>query len=175
MKIGIISDSHKHIKNLSRVVEFLKNMNVELIIHLGDDYADVDEIGATDIVRVPGVFSDFYQDPAIPNRRIENFMGWRVLLTHTVLSHENDLLGDPKPEDLINNKKIDIVLYGHTHVPEIRRENNVVFINPGHLKDEDKRGYLPTFGYLEIIENELLVRIYTLKDYTIFKEEKLRR
>jgi len=175
MKIGLISDSHKYIKNLNRAIEFFKSLGVNKIIHLGDDYADVDEIGETGIVRVPGVFSDFYQDPNIPNRRVENLAGWHVLLTHTVSSHGNDLPDDLKPEDLIQNKKVDIVLYGHTHIPDIKKENDIVFINSGHLKDGDKKGYPPTFGYMEITEDELLVRIYTLKDYTIFKEEKFRR
>lgn len=175
MKIGLMSDSHKYIKNLNRVIEFFKSLDVDKIIHLGDDYADIDEIGETGIARVPGVFSDVYQDPNIPNRRVEDLAGWQVLLTHTVSSHTNDLPDDLKPEELINDKKVDIVLYGHTHIPDIKKENDVVFINPGHLKDQDKKGYAPTFGYLEIIENELLVRIYTLKDYAIFKEEKFRR
>lgn len=170
-----MSDSHKHIKNLNQAIEFLKNMGVDSIIHLGDDYADIDEIGETGVLRVPGVFSDVYQDPTIPNRRVENLAGWKVLLTHTVASHENDLPDDPKPEDLINNKKIDIVLYGHTHVPDIKKEKGIIYINPGHLKDEDKKGHPPTYGYLEITENELFMQIYTLQDNTIYKQEKLRR
>jgi hypothetical protein len=175
MKIGVISDTHRHIENLEKVYKYLKNFEVEKIIHLGDDYSDVDEIGDVNILRVPGVFSDVYQDPAVPNRKIVIFSGWRILLSHTITSHENDLPGDAKPEDLISDNKIDVVLYGHTHIPDIKRENDIIFVNPGHLKDNDKKGYPPTFCYLEADEDRWHVRIYKLSDCSTFKEEKFKR
>ena len=73
MKIGCLSDTHKNIKNLNSALEFLKNSGAETIIHLGDDYTDIDECGEENVVRVPGVFSNMYQDPEIPNRRVEDF------------------------------------------------------------------------------------------------------
>ena len=175
MKICFISDTHKNILNLNKAIKFLKNLGTKNIIHLGDDYTDVDDAGEENILRVPGVYSDVYKNPHVPNRRIENYVGWKILLSHTVLSHPNDLAEDIKPEGLIQNREVDIVLYGHTHVPGIEKDKNIISINPGHLKDEDKNGYPPTFGYLEITEKELLVRIYALNDYSIFKEKKFRR
>ncbi len=139
MKIGCLSDTHKNIKNLNGAIEFLKNSGAETIIHLGDDFTDIDECGEENAVRVPGVFSDTYQNPDVPNRRVEDFAGWRVLLTHTISSHPNDLPGDIRPEQLIENRGVDVVLYGHTHIPDIKREQGILFVNPGHLKDEDKR------------------------------------
>jgi len=171
MKIGLLSDTHTNIKNLNGAVEFLKSSGAEIIIHLGDDYTDIDECGEEDILRVPGVFSDMYQDPEIPNRRIEDFLGWRVLLSHTVSSHENDLPDDIEPEELIRSKKIDVVLYGHTHIPDIKREEGIIYINPGHLKDEDKKGYPPTFCLLDFTEYTITIEIYELNNKSIFKEE----
>lgn len=171
MKIGVISDTHKNIANLNKAIEILKNLGAEKFIHLGDDYTDIDEIGGENILRVPGVFSDIYQKPHIPNRKIEDFAGMQVLLSHTISSHPNDLPDDIKPEDLIQNRKVDIILYGHTHMPDIKQENNVIFINPGHLKDEDKKGYPPTFGLLEITDREIIIRIYDLKTMSIYKKE----
>ena len=174
-KLGVISDTHKHIANLSKAIKYLKEQGVETFLHLGDDYSDVDDTGERDVIRVPGVFSDAYQDAKIPNRRIENVVGWRFLLTHTVSSHPNDLPGDPKPEDLIRKQRVHVVLYGHTHIPDVKQEASVIFINPGHLKNEDKKGFPPTFAYLELTVDKLLVRILTLRDYTILKEAKFRK
>ena len=173
--MGVVSDTHKHIVNLSKALDFLKTQGVDTIIHLGDDYTDIDELAERNIVRVPGVFSDAYQDDKIQNRRVENYAGWRFLLSHTISSHPNDLPDDPKPEELIKDQKVQVVLYGHTHVPEIKQDRRVIFVNPGHLKNEDKRGFPPTFGYIELTIDGILVRIYELRDGSILKEEKFRK
>jgi len=175
MKLGVISDTHKHIVNLSKAIDFLKGQGAETFIHLGDDYSDIDDVGERDVTRVPGVFSDVYQDTKIPNRRIENVGGWRFLLSHTMSSHPNDLPDDPRPEDLIREQRVHVVLYGHTHIPEVKQEAGIIFINPGHLKNEDKRGFPPTFACLELTVDKLLVRVLALRDYSIFKEARFRK
>lgn len=175
MKLGVISDTHKHIVNLSKAVKFVKEMGVDKIIHLGDNYEDIDEIGERDVIRVPGVFSDVYQDKKIQNRRVENLGGWRFLLTHTISSHPNDLPEDLVPEDLIHAQKVQVVLYGHTHMPEIKQERGIIFLNPGHLKNEDKRRFPPTFGYVELTISRLLMRIYDLRGCSVRQEERYRK
>ncbi len=175
VKIGLVSDSHNHLVNLSNALSFLKNVGAEKIIHLGDDYTDIDECGEENVVRVPGVFSDVYQKPEVKNRRVEDFTGWHVLLSHTVSSHSNDLPDDIKPEDLIQKKKIDVILYGHTHIPDIRKEQGIIFVNPGHLKDEDKKGYPSTCGLVEFKSDAITIEIYNLKTTSIFKKETFRK
>lgn len=175
MRLGVVSDTHKHIANLNKAIDFLKSQSVAMFIHLGDDYADPDETAERDFLRVPGVFSDVYADERIPNRIIKNVIGWRLLLTHTVASHPNDLPRDLKPEDVIRERRVDVVLYGHTHVPEIKQEDGIIFVNPGHLKNEDKRGAPATFAYVELTMSHMLARIYRLTDYEIFEERTFRR
>jgi putative phosphoesterase len=175
MKLGVISDTHRHIVNFSKAIDFLRKVGVDKIVHLGDDYNDVEEIGETGIVQVPGVFSDAYQDVDIANRITQNFGGWHFLLSHTLSSHPNDLPGDLVPEDLIRNSMVNVVLYGHTHVPDIKCEKGIIYFNPGHLKNEDKRGFPPTFGYIELTMVNLLLRIHNLRDQSILKEENFRK
>lgn len=175
MRLGVISDTHRHIVNFSKAVEFLRKEGVDKIIHLGDDYDDVDEIGERGVLQVPGVFSDVYQDARIANRMTRNFGGWHFLLSHTLSSHPNDLPGDLVPEDLIRQSRVNVVLYGHTHIPDIKCEQGIIYFNPGHLKNEDKKGYPPTFGYIELTVVDMLMRIYDLRDKSIFKEEKFHK
>ena len=174
-RLGLVSDTHKHIANLNRAIEFLKTLDVNMFIHLGDDYTDPEETGERDFLRVPGVFGEVYTDEKIPNRMIKNVAGWRLLLTHTITSHPNDLPGDPKPEDLIRDRRVDVVLYGHTHLPEIRNEKGIIFLNPGHLKNEDKRGSPATFAFVELTIDRMLARIYRLADYGVLTESTFRR
>ena len=44
MKIGVVSDSHGHVENLRRAVTAMREAGVEIIVHLGDDYDDVNAL-----------------------------------------------------------------------------------------------------------------------------------
>jgi putative phosphoesterase len=175
MKVGITSDTHKHLENFSRAVQEMRKLGAEMIIHLGDDYIDCNEIGEAEIIRVPGVYGDQYQDPDIPNRRIVEIAGWQVLMSHTRDAHPNDLEGDLSPESLIQCKQVDVVLYGHTHIPDASMDRGVVFINPGHLKDEDKKGSPATYALVEFNEHDVTVKIYRLTDNAPFMQEQFGR
>jgi len=175
LKLGILSDTHKHITNLSKALGFLVDQGASLFFHLGDDYDDPADFRGFDFVRVPGVYCDVYADKNIPNRILKNVAGWRLLLTHTISSHPNDLPGDIKPEDVINGRLADAVFFGHTHVPEIREEGRMLFLNPGHLKNEDKKGFPPTFACVELSMNRMIARIHNLHDHSILKEQTFHR
>lgn len=142
-----MSDSHGSVKFVDQLIEWFNKHEVDKIIHLGDDWEDVIEY--TEVIKVPGIFSELYKDPKIPNRLIFELEGWNVLLTHTREANENDLSTDLKPEEVIKNKEANVILYGHTHVPIIERKDGIIYINPGHLKPLDKKGYPPTFGIVE--------------------------
>ncbi len=165
MKIGVVSDSHGHVENLRRAVTAMNEAGVAIIVHLGDDYDDVktlvDHKGAR-IIQVPGVFSTYYQEPGIPNRLIEEWEGVRVLLTHTPEAHKNNLPNDLKPEEVVAREEVRLVLSGHSHIPEAKEAGGVIWVNPGYLKDDDKKGYSPTYALLEVAGTEVRVRIVDL-------------
>jgi putative phosphoesterase len=165
MKIGVVSDSHGHIENLRRAAQDMHEAGAEVIVHLGDDYDDVKALSeqeGTAIVHVPGVFSTYYQDPGIPNRVIEEWEGVRVLLTHTPEAHKNDLPTDLDPAAVVAREEVRVVLFGHSHIPEVREKEGVLWVNPGHVKDDDKKGYPPTYALLEITGTKIRVRIVDL-------------
>ncbi|HID24885.1 MAG TPA: metallophosphoesterase [Thermoplasmata archaeon] len=165
MRVGVVSDSHGEIKNLKRAVEkLIEKHSVEVIVHLGDNYDDavvLKNLGIK-VIRVPGVFSNHYQNKNIFNRVVETFNGKRVLITHTEKSHENDLPDDLKPEELIGKKAVDVVFYGHTHIPKVEERQGILYVNPGHLKTMDKKGYPPSFAVVDF-QNKVNVTIYTLE------------
>lgn len=156
-----MSDSHGNVEFVEQLVEWFKKNKCDKIIHLGDDWEDVSKW--QEIIKVPGVFSELYKNPNVPNRLIFEFEGWNVLLSHTKEAHENDLPTDLKPEQVIKNKEANVILYGHTHIPAIERKDGIIYINPGHLKPFDKKGYLPTFGLIEFQSGMLGVKIVDFK------------
>jgi len=164
MRVGVVSDSHGEIENLRKAARWLVDkQNVEVIVHLGDNYDDtsvLENLGVR-IVKVPGVFSNYYQDADIPNRVVETFNGRKVLITHTECCHENDLPDDIKPDEIVSKKAVDVVLYGHTHIPRIEQKQSILYINPGHLKTEDKKGYSSTVAVVDF-KDQISVNIFNL-------------
>jgi putative phosphoesterase len=174
MKIGVVSDSHGHIGNLRRAIKAMRAAGVVRICHLGDDYDDVNALSGqegAEIIQVPGVYCAAYRDPGIPNRLIVEWEGIRVLISHTPEAHKNDLLTDLKPEEVVSRREVRMVLSGHSHIPEVREEAGVIWVNPGHLKDDDKKGYPPTYALVEIADTDVQARIldlFTGKDFFVY-------
>lgn len=177
MKVIVVSDSHGETENITRLSRIAKDEKAEKVIHLGDDYDDADLLfdhGIT-VDRVPGVFSAYYTEKDIPNRKIIDINGWKVLLTHTRERHANDLVDDTPPEQYLREGSIHIVLYGHSHIPAIAIENGIYLINPGHLKSNDKRGYEPSYALLNIEKDSIDVSIRTLVSGKTKLREVIRR
>ena len=171
MIIGVVSDSHEELSPIIESIVEISTHRAEYYIHLGDFYKDCEMVNFPDalkIVRVPGIYSDIYQDPGVPNRRVEIFDGMRFLLMHAPESTEKDLPGDKSPAEIIENENIDIVLYGHTHIPSIEDRNGVIWFNPGHLIYYDKRGYPPSYGIINTVKQKYA--IYGLRDSSIIKK-----
>lgn len=177
-KIAVVSDTHGNLKGLrSAVRDIASRDKIDLFIHLGDNYEDAEVLGEFEYayLRVPGVFHDLYADARVPNRIIEEVEGWKFMLSHTPESHPHDLSGDPRPELLAAAGKVDVVLFGHLHVPSIETENGVLMINPGHLKDGDKRGFPPSYAVLDVEPGRIEARILEAGSGDMVKEISFKR
>lgn len=171
MKIGVFSDSHSNIAYLRRAISNLIKEDVSLFIHLGDDYKDskiLDEYPVPNI-RIPGVFDPEYKEKGIKNRRVETIEGLSFLISHTKTSHKNDEEGDIIPEEIIKEGKIDIFLFGHFHLYEIKKEGKTIFFNPGHLQEIDVKGRSASYGLIEI-KGDIVCSIYDLNGNCLLKE-----
>lgn len=162
IKLGVVSDSHGNTELLRRVaVHMVKDMGVGVIAHLGDEHTDTQVLSDLDaeLLSVPGVFHPDYRNPDVKNRLTHHLCGWTIMLSHTPTPHRNDLPEDPDPEEMINYRQIDVLLFGHTHKPTIEVKNGVLCVNPGNLKEEDKK-HTPTYAVLTINEDEIEAIIY---------------
>ncbi len=175
MLLGLISDSHGDGAAILAAAAVFRRRQVAKIIHLGDDYEDIlflqDE--PQEVVAVPGLYCPAYRDPAVPNRRRLEIDGLRLLLTHSPKRSPHDRPGDGDPEELA--REVDLVLYGHTHIPKVHQHNDAWWINPGHLKAFDNRGWPQSYGLLDIAENQVTVQIVALKSGDILLDYQLPR
>jgi hypothetical protein len=165
MIIGVVSDSHKNLAYLRKAIELIIEKGAECIIHLGDDYGDAEILNEYPIrsLRVPGVFCPEYFDKDIKNRIIEEISGKKILITHTLSSHKNDQREDLVPEDVIRNNDVDLVLFGHTHLYEIKKDGDIIMFNPGHLQEIMTKGRSATFGIVEIIDKGITCTVFDLE------------
>jgi putative phosphoesterase len=121
--IGLISDTHGLVR--PEVHEALSG--VEVILHAGDVGGDaiLDELGL--IAPVHAVFGNT-DPPGAPRLRaslLHVVDGVRIHVSH---GHE---LGVPKPQALADRYDADVIVYGHTHVPLVKRIGTRLVVNPG--------------------------------------------
>jgi len=167
MKLGIISDTHGYLDLMRRVArQLVEDHGVDVIIHLGDDSTDADELSSLpgSLVSVPGVFEERYKNPSIPNRIIMDFDDVSFLITHTLQKDAHDIDGDIDPAEAIEDGDIKVVLHGHSHLWRIGEEKGVVIINPGHLLPEGhkaSRGNGPTYAVLDLTTHRLDAKIFS--------------
>ena len=161
MQFAVVSDSHGHTDNVAALAERLKAAGIRQAIHLGDDYDDAAALldAGLEVLRVPGVFSDYYRDPNVPNRLVVTIGGLKILMTHADSPHKNDLETDEAPMDLARREQPDLVLFGHSHLPAIEDREGIIWLNPGHLKPEDKKGSPPTYAVVDTEGDAFSIKI----------------
>lgn len=139
MKIGVFSDTHDKLENITKIMQCFITENVEKIIHCGDYCApfvvramkqikgqNIECIGVygnndgerEGLVKVLGdvlsIKGDFYE--------IE-WDGVKIAIYHGT---NNILL-----ENIIDSNHYQLVLCGHTHQLRLEQRHNVVIVNPG--------------------------------------------
>jgi len=132
--IGILSDSHDNLTMIRRAVSLFRDAGCRLIIHAGDFVAPfaAKELSAAKCP-VKAVFGNcdgekeglrtaiasFGEIREAPLVFVEN--GLRILVCHYHF---------PVME-YAGSGEYDVVIFGHTHKPEIKRRRKTLIINPG--------------------------------------------
>jgi putative phosphoesterase len=133
MRIGIMADSHDNIPMIKRACELFNNREVRMVFHAGDYIAPFALNPLNQILQMDyrGVFGNNDGERAglhkIAQGRIhpspcEFAVGdWQVLVAHELLAPEAEAAGN----------RYRLVVYGHTHLPEVKHKGNTLFVNPG--------------------------------------------
>ncbi|MEW5721999.1 MAG: YfcE family phosphodiesterase [Thermodesulfobacteriota bacterium] len=172
MRFAVISDSHGHTDNVGRLAARLSRTGIRQAVHLGDEYEDAAPLLAVglEVLRVPGVFAAQYQDPEIPNRIVTDLGGIKVMLTHADAPDKHDRPDDHPPAEMAAAERPDLVLFGHSHLPAIEVRDGILWVNPGHLKPEDKKGAPPSYAVVDTDARPFKVRILAFEDERVLLE-----
>lgn len=147
MKILVISDTHRNIRNLLELMKLLKN--IDRIIHLGDLVSDAQDIQSI-FEKIPVDYvagnCDFFEDN-IPTDKILHLKEKKIMLTH---GHNHGVKRSfDRLEKIILKEQVDVLLFGHTHAPCIEFFGNSILFNPGSIS-EPRSNSIPSYGILEI-------------------------
>jgi len=131
-------------------------MLVDVIIHLGDNYEDLDQCvynrRGRKVYRVPGIFHPKYRDGSLPHHQEIALEGRRLIIAHTF----DDIIGSG-----------DVILYGHTHNWEISNSIKGICFNPGHLRELVDKKRSATYGIMEVCDSGITLRILNLQHKVI--------
>lgn len=156
MKIGVMSDTHGDQAAVRQGIKAAGPMDMWL--HAGDYSQDASYLAK--LVNVP-VFAARGNCDGQATAKIDEFIevaGKKIWITH---GHRYGVKqGVSQLVEWGRHYEVDIVIYGHTHIPDSRWEENLLVFNPGSAA-EPRSGY-GTCGILNIdhegkITGEILV------------------
>lgn len=140
MKIGVISDSHDHHKNVLMAVDVFNSQKVHYILHAGDIISPfaAKAFSAVEDAKFIAVFGNNDGEKVILAKKI-NQMGGQILAEPYIgviggrkifMTHMPDVV-----EEVAGSGNYDLVIYGHTHKQDIRRVGKTLVVNPGESTD----------------------------------------
>ncbi|NIR86278.1 metallophosphoesterase [Candidatus Bathyarchaeota archaeon] len=129
--IGIISDTHiptKAEKIPPKIFDVFSDAS--LIIHAGDltQLSILQELRrVAPVVAVCGNMDEFEVRAELPEINSVEIYDWKLGVKHD----PGAFWGTWKMEKVAKQNNFSILVFGHTHRPAIKREQGIVFINPG--------------------------------------------
>lgn len=151
MKIGVISDTH--ISDKSRVIpkEILEAFkHVDMVIHAGDlvDMSVLDKLKSIckNVKAVRGNMDPPDVKNKLPEKDIIAVGRHKIGVMHGY-GHPGSLVDILK--EAFKNDAVDIIVFGHSHMPTNERMGTVLFFNPGSPTDKIFSPY-NSYGILEI-------------------------
>lgn len=179
MKVLIASDIHGRVQAAKRLEAIILSLQPERIILLGDYLYNGPRNGVPfdyDPMAV-SVILNKYARLIVGVRgncdsRIDQDM-LRFPFKDSAIIHVNgyrcDLIhGDLLTSSLVDVQRGDILMFGHTHVPMLKREEGVIYFNPGS-PSFPKNGFEASYGWMEGTH----IEIRKLEDDTPFMEMEL--
>jgi len=159
MKITVFSDSHGHTEVMGQAM-FKIAAHISAAVHLGDNAADADGLiklyGSIPFYRVAGNCDGFFARGDAPESLTVELGGVKCFITH---GHNYSVKrGYDKLKAKSAAEGARVCMFGHTHEPDLFRENGVLFVNPGSVS-LPRGGFGPSYAVLDINGGEIQAAI----------------
>lgn len=165
MRIVVFSDSHGNYKTLSLIMSQIDPPNV--VIHLGDGEREMQELREfyPDIIfyQVRGNNDYNSKSPLYDCIEVGQFI---ISFTH---GHEFGVKYSLESlEQIAQLKKVNLVLYGHTHISKIEFKEGVYYMNPGSITTRPHG--TPSYGVIDITPAGLVPHIVMLHEVKFYEK-----
>lgn len=148
MIIVVFSDSHKDIEAMTDVVSKIKP---DMIIHLGDHMSDALILEQQFIdIPIEYVRGNCDSNSRGPIQKLLTVASKKILITHGDRYGVHNGTSGILDEGIEQNA--DIVLFGHTHRPLVKIENDIVLMNPGRIGRWARGLWQASYGIIDIDE-----------------------
>lgn len=152
MKVLIVSDTHGNHKNLDKILESVSD--VDMFIHLGDveggeEYLDAVVSCEKHMVRGN---NDFFSE--LPKEEEFQIGKYKVFITHGhghYVSLDSEYIKEEGKA-----RRVDLVMFGHTHRPFLYEDDEIIVLNPGSLSYPRQEGRKGSYMIMELDEEEKL-------------------
>jgi len=132
MKLGLISDTHDNVPMITKAVDFFNEADVDLVLHAGDYVSpfalkpflnlECDFLGVWGNNDGDKIALQKMAQGRIENSPwVESYGEKKILLGHHFVTLEA----------LVLSQEFHLIIYGHTHHPDIRRKGKTLVVNPG--------------------------------------------
>ena len=140
MILGIISDTHDHRLHVLKAIDIFNRHDVDLILHAGDLITPfvVKEFLKAKAEKFIAVFGNNDGEKLHLKTVTEEGGGEIHEYCYKTTLHNRTIYmthTQHNVEDIAAAGAYDLVIYGHTHVREIRRKANTLILNPGEATD----------------------------------------
>lgn len=149
-KIGVLSDSHLPDMGALPLQVLSELEKVDIIIHLGDicdvkTYKDLQKVAP--VIAVYGNMDNPDLRALLPEKKTIEIQGYNLGLVHGWGPPANL---EKRVVSAFPNQKVDMILFGHSHIPLFQKNGTLFLFNPGSTSMN--RDGTTTFGILEIGE-----------------------
>lgn len=154
MRIGVLSDSHGSQAAIRRAVAAAGS--VAMWLHAGDYSQDARRLADLTGLPVTAVAGNC---DGVTDAKIDEFIevgGRKIWLTHGHRYHAKERSGE-----LLwwgRQYGVDVVVYGHSHIPDISLQDGILLFNPGGAV-HPRGGHPPSCGVLVIAGGEVAAEI----------------
>lgn len=157
MRIVVVGDTHGKYEGIIREIRSLPG--IDLILHTGDYHHDAIVMSKRLDIEARVVVGNCDHGVKGSREILLKAGNRRILITH---GHEYNV------KHTLNNlyfraieKKAEIVLYGHTHVPNLENLCDMWFMNPGS-PTYPRGGSQASYGIIEIADDQVVPRLVTV-------------
>jgi len=132
--IGVMSDSHDNVTQVCKAVTLFKDAGCDLVLHAGDMVApfaarELAALGCP-VKAVFGNCDGEKQGLEMALEKLGEIQDAPLLFTHggrqVLLVHYHFSVAT-----YASSGKYDVIIFGHTHKPDIRRAGKTLLLNPG--------------------------------------------